>query len=200
MMDKNEEKIVAIIGRPNVGKSTLFNRLVGRRIAIESEVSGTTRDRLFGTVSWAGRQFTLVDVAGLETGSKKEIDQKMQLGVNIAIESADLIIFAVDWHEPENQVDRKVARILRNSSKKVLLAVNKVDNVRRFDDVDVFKRLGFSDPWPVSAISGLGTGDLLDEVIKNLDFQTNDPKYIRADADCDLKLAIIGRPNVGKLK
>lgn len=195
-MEEKKQKIVALIGRPNVGKSTLFNRLVGRRIAIETPVPGTTRDRLFGDVNWRGENFTLVDVAGIEIGSKKEIEKSMQAGVDLAIESADLILFIVDWNEKENRADRAVARRLRAGDKKVLLVVNKADNIDRIQSLEEFKRLGFQEPIPVSGISGKSSGDLLDIIVKELHGVKKSVE--KKEKASDIRLSIIGRPNVGK--
>ena len=195
-MESENQKVVAIIGRPNVGKSTLFNRLAGKRIAIETPIPGTTRDRLFAEVDWLGHQFTLIDVAGLETGSKKEVDRAMQEGVELAIEEADLLLFVVDWKEKENSIDKTVARKLRASGKKTIMVVNKADNIGRFETLEEFKRLGFQNPIPVSGISGKGTGDLLDIIISELNSVKKEIK--KEIINADLKLAVIGRPNVGK--
>jgi GTP-binding protein len=197
-MEEKDTKTVALIGRPNVGKSTLFNRLVGKRIAIESPIAGTTRDRLVGQVFWCGVNFDLLDVAGLEKGTSKEIDQSIQEGIEIAIDQADLILFLVDWHDKENQVDKNIALKLKKSGKKVILVVNKADNIERQKDLDVFRRLGNFDIIPVSAISGSNSGDMLDLIVKKLaENKTTDKKNNR-NIDCDIRLSIIGRPNVGK--
>jgi GTP-binding protein len=196
-MEKEQTKTVVIIGRPNVGKSTLFNRLVGKRIAIETPIAGTTRDRLIEEIAWNGTTFNLVDVAGIEFGSKKEIDQSVQAGVNFALEHADLILFIVDWEQKENQIDKKIAKTLRAQNKKVILAINKADNLNRQQQIDEFKRLGINEIVPVSAISGKSSGDLLDIIIRELESTVKAARtvdIIRAD----IELAIIGRPNVGK--
>lgn len=193
-MEKISKKVVAIIGRPNVGKSTFFNRMVGKRVAIETEIAGATRDRLFGEVSWCGTTFDLIDVAGVETGSKSELTKSMQDGVNLVIENADLVLFLVDWNDKNNEMDKNVARMLKKTGKKVILVVNKADNVKRQEDLEEFKRLGYQNPVPVSAISGKSTGDLLDVIVKELGTNTIPPKSKVFDID----LAIIGRPNVGK--
>jgi len=213
-MINTNRKTVAIIGRPNVGKSTLFNRLLGKREAIETPIPGTTRDRLFGEVSWRGTKFDLVDVAGIEYKSKAEIDKNMQEGVKAAIENADLILFIVDWNEKEDQVDRRIARTLRNIQKPVLLIVNKCDNLERGENIAEFKRLGNFPVIPVSAISGKSSGDLLDIIIKKLHNQKGTLNQAELSAGSgqeadvtdkqidhkreSIKLAIIGRPNVGK--
>lgn len=194
-MENKNLKTVALIGRPNVGKSTLFNRLVGHRVAIETPIPGTTRDRLFGEVTWRGVVFNLLDVAGIESDSKKEIDRSIQEGIELAIDNADLILFVVDWNEKNSDIDKEIARRLRKIQKDTLLVVNKADNIERISNMEEFKRLGSFEIIPVSAISGKSSGDLLDEVVKRLEqkptIQTDHTKY-------DINLAIIGRPNVGK--
>lgn len=189
-------KTVALIGRPNVGKSTLFNRLIGKRMAIETDIPGTTRDRLFGEVTWGSEKFELIDVAGIEMGTKKEIDRSIQEGVEIAIDSADLILFLVDWNDSANEQDKTVARMLRKTNKKVILVVNKADNIQRLNDIDSFKRLGNFTVIAVSGITGKNTGDLLDEIVKEL--ETSETITKEETAKPDISLAIIGRPNVGK--
>lgn len=198
-MTKSNQKTVAIIGRPNVGKSTLFNRLIGKREAIETPIPGTTRDRLFGEVFWRGITFDLVDVAGIEYSSKAEIDKNTQEGVNSAIENADLILFIVDWNEKNNEVDRRIARTLRTIKKPVILVTNKCDNLERLQTAEEFKRLGNFTVVPVSAISGKSSGDLLDVVVEKLKVKKSEIKNIEDEKfDDEVKLAIIGRPNVGK--
>jgi len=197
-METSNLKTVALVGRPNVGKSTLFNRLIGKREAIETSVPGTTRDRLYGEVFWQGEEFSLIDVAGIEAGAKSEIEKNMQEGVDLAIESADLIIFLVDWNEKDKESDKRVARKLRSINKPVIMAVNKSDNVNRMEDIEEFKRLGSFKIIPISAISGKNTGDLLDEVVCELkSIKKEAPKKKIKDENI-INLAIIGRPNVGK--
>ena len=198
-MINSNQKTVAIIGRPNVGKSSLFNRLIGKREAIETPIPGTTRDRLFGEVSWRGVTFDLVDVAGIEFGLKAELDKNTQEGVNSAIENADLILFLVDWNEKNNDIDRRIARTLRTIKKPVLLIVNKCDNLERIESTDEFKRLGNFPVVPVSAISGKSSGDLLDIIVEKLKVKRiKIEKTENNKSDGEIKLAIIGRPNVGK--
>lgn len=189
-------KTVAMIGRPNVGKSTLFNRLVERRIAIETPIPGTTRDRLFGEVKWGNEEFNLMDVAGIEFGTKKEIDKSIQEGVQFAIENSDLILFVVDWNDKSNDNDKKIARILRSTKKEIILVINKADNMTRQESTDEFKRLGDFTIVPVSAVSGKNSGDLLDEIIERLSHIASNKKPVPKAVD--IRLAIIGRPNVGK--
>ena len=196
--NQKKEKTVAIIGRPNVGKSTFFNRLVGRRIAIEAPIAGTTRDRLMGEVSWGYDKFILIDVAGIEFGSKKELEKSMQEGVQLALETADLVLFMVDWTDPDNETDKIVARHLRQSGKPTLLVVNKADNLKRQENLDRFKRLGFQSPIPVSSISGTGSGDLLDRIVEELQKTPAVSGITEPKPDDQIKLSIVGRPNVGK--
>ena len=191
-------KTVAIIGRPNVGKSTLFNRLVGKRIAIETEVAGTTRDRLYGQAVWGNTTFEVVDVAGIEKGTKSEIDTSIQEGVEMAITAADLIIFVTDWFELDNDADKKIARMLRQKNKPSILAINKADNIERISDLKTFNRLGIEDIFPVSAISGKGTGDMLDCIVKKLKKIPKKAETKLPEKKYDIKLSIVGRPNVGK--
>lgn len=196
MKDENHLKTVALIGRPNVGKSTLFNRLVGKRVAVETPIAGTTRDRLIEEIVWNGEKFSIVDVPGLELGSKKEIDRGTQESVDFAIESADLIVFLVDCTEKDSEQDKIVARRLKKSGKKVILAVNKVDNQERAKSINDFKRLGDFPIFAVSAISGRTSGDLLDGIVQAL--KKVQTRTMSKNKNYDLKLSIIGRPNVGK--
>lgn len=185
---------VVVLGRPNVGKSTLFNRLIGKKEAIESPIAGTTRDRLYGEVVWHGKKFNLIDIAGVDYNGKEEIDLNMQASVNVAIEQADLILFIVDWNEKNNEHDKLIARSLRKTTKPVILAINKADNMERIKDSEEFNRLGSFISVAVSGISGIGTGDLLDEIIKKLP----KAKIVEEKKTEEINLAIIGRPNVGK--
>jgi len=196
---ENTEKIktVAIIGRPNVGKSSLFNRLVGKRVAIETPIAGTTRDRIMDIIDWSGTEFVLMDVAGVEQGDKSEIAKSIQEGVEFALKAADLILFVVDWMDQQNEQDKIVARMLRGVKKPVLMVVNKADNITRQKDIDPFKRLGSFEIIPVSAVSGKNTGDLLDAIIKELS-GIEGGQSIPIESGEEIKLAIIGRPNVGK--
>lgn len=186
--------IVAIVGRPNVGKSTLFNRLTESRQAIVDEASGVTRDRHYGKVDWAGKEFTLIDTGGYVKGSGDIFEEEIRKQVMIAIEEADLLIFVVDVTSGLTDLDQQVAGVLRRSKKKVILVSNKVDNYDRIPESSVFYRFGISDEiFNVSSVSGSGTGELLDEVVKHL---IEKPEEV--DDDGLLKLAIVGRPNVGK--
>lgn len=196
-MNQKNLKTVAIIGRPNVGKSTLFNRLVGRRIAIETPVAGTTRDRLYGEVLWRRQKFNLVDVAGIEEKPADSMAKSTQEGVESAIDNADLILFIVDWNDKDNQIDKNIARRLRKTPDKVLLVVNKADNSNRQKDIKEFERLGNFKMTAISSISGRSSGDLLDIVIQKLRKVPAVAKNTKT-GKIDIHLAIIGRPNVGK--
>jgi GTP-binding protein len=185
--------IVAIVGRPNVGKSTLFNRLTESRQAIVDESSGVTRDRHYGQVEWNGKEFTLIDTGGYIKGSDDIFEDEIRKQVVIAIEEADLIIFVVDVTLGITDLDQQVANVLRRANKKILLVSNKVDNTSRIPDSSVFYGLGISDEiYNVSSVSGSGTGELLDEVVNNLEDKDDE------NDDDLLRLAIVGRPNVGK--
>ncbi len=192
--------VVAIVGRPNVGKSTLFNRLTGRRIAIVEDIPGTTRDRLYANTEWNGVPFILVDTGGLEIAREKEplaiasaqyIDL-IRAQAQKAIEEADLILFVVDVLDGPTAADKDIADILRRSRKPVLLVANKADNEKRQEAAVEFYELGLGEPIPVSAIHGLGIGQLMDEVVKLL------PKTEAEPEPEAVKVAIVGRPNVGK--
>lgn len=186
--------VVAIVGRPNVGKSTLFNVLAGERISIVKDTPGVTRDRIYADVNWLNRQFTLIDTGGIEPDSKDVILAQMREQAEIAIATADVIIFLTDVRQGLQDSDAKVADLLRRSGKPVVLVVNKVDNFDKYmADVYEFYNLGIGDPFPVSASSMLGLGDMLDEVAKHF------PDYEgETEEDDRPKVAIIGKPNVGK--
>ena len=185
--------IVAIVGRPNVGKSTLFNRLTESRSAIVDEASGVTRDRHYGKVDWNGKEFTLIDTGGYIKGSDDIFEDEIRKQVVISIEECDLIIFVADVTSGVTDLDQTVANLLRKSNKKVLFVSNKVDNHDRIIDSNAFYNLGIVDDiFNVSAINGSGTGDLLDEVVNNLE------DFPEEEDDGIPRLAIVGRPNVGK--
>lgn len=186
--------IVAIVGRPNVGKSTLFNRLTSSRSAIVDEASGVTRDRHYGKAEWNGKEFTLIDTGGYIIGSDDIFEGEIRKQVLIAIEECDLILFVVDVTVGISDLDKEVANLLRKANKKVILISNKVDNNELIYDSNVFYGLAIGETiHSVSAISGSGTGDLLDEVVENLDFDNE----IEEENGIP-KIAIVGRPNVGK--
>ena len=186
--------VVAIVGRPNVGKSTLFNTLAGERISIVKDTPGVTRDRIYADVEWSGRSFTLIDTGGIEPDAKDIILSQMREQAQIAIDTADVILFLTDFHQGLVDADAKVADMLRRSHKSVLLVVNKVDNfVKDEAGVYEFYNLGIGDPHPISAANRTGIGDLLDEVLKDL------PQAQPGEMEDDRpKVAIVGKPNVGK--
>lgn len=183
--------VVAIVGRPNVGKSTLFNRLIGERKAIVDDMSGVTRDRHYGTGEWLDREFTVIDTGGYVHGSDDIFEAAIRSQVQIAMVEADVLLFMVDVTCGITDLEEDFARILRKSKKKVLVVVNKVDNNERLVDTHEFHRMGFKDIFPISSVSGFGTGELLDELIKHISVQEEDISNLP-------KIAIIGRPNVGK--
>jgi len=183
--------IVAIVGRPNVGKSTLYNRLIGERQAIIDDTSGVTRDRQYGNSFWNGKNFTVVDTGGFVVNSEDVFEAAIRQQVTIAIEEADVLIYMVDVTTGITDLDEEVARMLRKTKKPVVLAVNKVDNHERLMEANEFWSLGFENTFFLSSITGSGTGDMLDEVTEQLEedkpFETDLPKF-----------CILGRPNVGK--
>lgn len=184
--------IVAIVGRPNVGKSTLFNRLTESREAIVDSVSGVTRDRIYGKFDWVGREFSLIDTGGYITGSDDVFEGEIRKQVEIAVQEANLILFVVDADEGTTGMDQEVAALLRKSKKPVLLVANKVDNAMRQSQSAEFYSLGLGDIFNISAINGSGTGELLDKVVE---LMPADEPEIEIDLP---RIAVIGRPNVGK--
>ena len=183
---------VAIVGRPNVGKSTLFNRVLGGRSAIVAEQAGTTRDRHFGEAEWAGRRFWLVDTGGMVPDSNEPMDKAIRRQVELALEESDLILFVVDAKDGLHPVDQAIAEKLRRAKHPVLLAVNKVESPADQLAVHSFHALGFGEPAPVSASVGSRSGDLLDAIVARL------PSQESAEAEATVDIAIIGRPNAGK--
>ena len=184
--------LVAIVGRPNVGKSTLFNRLVGRRVAIVEDTPGVTRDRIYQDAEWLNYSFTLIDTGGIEPANEDVIAAQMRRQAELAIETADVIIFIVDGREGMTSADMDVADMLRRSSKPVVLAVNKVDAPKFEDSMYEFYSLGLGDPITISASQGLGLGDLLDEVVRDF------PKDLETEETERINIAVVGKPNVGK--
>lgn len=186
--------VVAIVGRPNVGKSTLFNVLAGDKISIVKDTPGVTRDRIYADVSWLDNDFTIIDTGGIEPDSGDVILSQMREQAQIAIDTADVIIFITDVHQGLVDSDAKVADMLRRSGKPVVLAVNKVDSIQKYMmDVYEFYNLGIGEPFAISAANRQGLGDMLDEVVKHF------PEDTREDEDSDIpKIAIVGKPNVGK--
>ncbi|MFZ8765553.1 ribosome biogenesis GTPase Der [Enterococcus diestrammenae] len=182
---------IAIVGRPNVGKSTIFNRIAGERISIVEDTPGVTRDRIYATGEWLGREFSIIDTGGIDLGDEPFMDQ-IKHQAEIAIDEANVIILVVSGREGVTDADEMVARILYRSNKPVILAVNKVDNPEMRADVYEFYSLGLGDPFPVSGSHGLGIGDILDEAVKH--FTTE----VEEEDDSVIKFSLIGRPNVGK--
>ena len=186
--------VVAVVGRPNVGKSTLFNVLAGERIAIVKDTPGVTRDRIYADASWLNRDFTLIDTGGIEPDTKDVILSQMREQAEIAIATADVILFLTDVRQGLLDADAKVADMLRRSKKPVVLVVNKVDSFEKYmPDVYEFYNLGIGEPHPVSAASRLGIGDMLDEIVKHFD-----TKDSGEEEDDRPKVAVIGKQNVGK--
>lgn len=183
--------IVAIVGRPNVGKSTLFNRIAGERISIVEDTPGVTRDRIYTHAEWLGENFNLIDTGGIEM-SDQPLSTQIREQAEIAIDEADVIILVVDVQNGITDADEKVAQLLYRSNKPVVLAVNKVDNPERRTDIYDFYSLGLGEPYPVSSVHGVGLGDLLDAVIKNF------PETAENGTDDSIRFSLIGRPNVGK--
>ncbi|MCR5754660.1 MAG: ribosome biogenesis GTPase Der [Acetatifactor sp.] len=194
MAKKKTKPIVAVVGRPNVGKSTLFNALAGENISIVKDTPGITRDRIYADISWLDTSFTLIDTGGIEPDSKDIILSQMREQAEIAMETADVIIFLVDVKQGLVDADAKVADMLRRSQKPVVLVVNKVDSYEKYmADVYEFYNLGMGDPHPISAVNRLGIGDMLDEVISHFG---EVPEIDEEDERP--RVAIVGKPNVGK--
>ena len=186
--------MVAIIGKPNVGKSTFFNYIVGQRLSIVDDTPGVTRDRVYADSNWRGRDFTLIDTAGIESETDDVILFGMRQQANIAIEIADVIVFITDIKQGVTSADKEIAMMLRKSGKPVVLVCNKADNYgKTSDDIYEFYNLGLGDPMPVSSTNAIGIGDVLDEIYKYF------PEEKQNDEEDDIiNVAIIGKPNVGK--
>jgi len=186
--------IVAVVGRPNVGKSTLFNTIAGKQISIVQDTPGVTRDRIYAEGNWLNFYFTMVDTGGIEPISDDVLLKQMRSQAELAIETADVIIFVTDVKSGVVDADYEVAEMLRRSKKPIVLCVNKVDSIKKYgNDIYEFYQLGLGEPFPVSAANHLGLGDLLDEVVKHF------PKEgLEEEEDGTLKIALIGKPNVGK--
>ena len=185
--------VIAIVGRPNVGKSTIFNRIIGDRLAIVEDKPGITRDRIYGTGEWNGKAFSIIDTGGIEIDGEDEIMKSVRMQAELAIEEADVIIFMTDAKSGMTMSDEEVAQMLFRSRKPVVMTVNKVDNENRHDDIYEFYGLGFGEPIAISGAHGLGIGDLLDAAVERLP-ELEDDGY---DEDV-IRVALIGRPNVGK--
>lgn len=183
---------VAIVGRPNVGKSTIFNKLIGKKVAIIEDTPGVTRDRIYGTVNYNNYRFHLIDTGGIDV-SKEEFNSEIIVQANIAIDEADTIVFVVDGLEELNQNDYTIRDILMKSGKRVIVAINKLDNIKREDNLYNYYELGFDTLLPVSAEHKLGLNDLLDEIVKDFKEYEEDE-----EEDNKIKFCLIGRPNVGK--
>ncbi len=184
--------LVAIVGRPNVGKSTLFNRLIGKRVAIVEDTPGVTRDRIYGDAEWLSHAFTLIDTGGIEPANEDKIAVQMLRQAELAIETADVILFMVDGRDGMTSADEEVAAMLRRSKKPVVLAVNKVDTPKFEETRYEFYALGLGEPITISGEQGLGLGDLLDEIVKDFPDTAADAEEER------VHIAVVGRPNVGK--
>ncbi len=185
--------IVAIVGRPNVGKSTFFNKILGKRISIVEDTPGVTRDRIYGEAEWLGKHFALIDTGGIEPDSKDIILSQMREQAQIAMETSDVILFLVDGREGLTAADREVGEMLMRTGRPVVLVVNKIDNPRNLpEDFYDFYELGLGEPMAISAANMLGFGDVLDEIVKNF------PQGAYEEDDETTKIAVIGKPNVGK--
>ncbi|MCU6795850.1 ribosome biogenesis GTPase Der [Paenibacillus sp. WQ 127069] len=185
--------IVAIVGRPNVGKSTIFNRIVGDRLAIVEDMPGVTRDRLYGVGEWLDHNFSVIDTGGIEIEGDSELLKSVRAQAELAIEESDVIIFMVDGKAGITAADSEVAELLFRAKKPIVLAVNKIDNIKRQDDIYEFYSLGFGTPYGISGSHGTGLGDLLDAVVGS--FPENEEEEYGEDV---IRVALIGRPNVGK--
>lgn len=188
-----ERAVLCIVGRPNVGKSTLFNKLVGRRIAITEDTPGVTRDRIYAEAEWLGKYFTVIDTGGLEPDSEEIIMSNIKRQVEIAVDTADVILFVVDGIEGLSPTDIEIGNMLRKSGKKVVVACNKIDTPKTPQEIYEFYELGLGEPIVISAEQSLGIGDLLDEIVRN--FPEDRDTEINEDL---IKVAFIGKPNVGK--
>jgi len=187
---------VAIVGRPNVGKSTLFNRLVGERRAIVGDEPGITRDRIYGKVEWAGKQFSLIDTGGIVPDDDAVIPANILKQAGMAIDDSQLLVWVVDARAGITQLDEELAALLRSTGKPVLIAANKTDSAKQESESTEFYRFGFDDVFPISAEQGIGVGDLLDRIVDTLEHDTADAA--EPEERRELRLAIVGRPNVGK--
>ncbi|MGE7023125.1 ribosome biogenesis GTPase Der [Solibacillus cecembensis] len=184
--------VIAIVGRPNVGKSTIFNRIVGERVSIVEDIPGVTRDRIYSSADWLAHEFNIIDTGGIEIGDEPFLEQIRQQA-EIAIEEADVIIFLTNGREGVTAADEQVAKILYKTKKPVILGINKIDNPDMRHMIYEFYNLGFGEPWPISGSHGLGLGDLLDECAKHFP-QQDEEQY----GEETIKFSLIGRPNVGK--
>ena len=184
--------IVAVVGRPNVGKSTFFNKIIGRRVSIVEDTPGVTRDRIVSDAEWTGKHFMLIDTGGIEPSSKELIPSRMRAQAEVAMDMADVILFMVDGKDGLTSADREVGEMLQRKGKDVILVANKIDSGRLPENFYDLYELGLGDPFPVSSVNMLGLGDLLDEIVRRF------PASEAEDEEDDVKIAIIGKPNVGK--
>ena len=185
--------IVAVVGRPNVGKSTLFNKLAGKRISIVEDTPGVTRDRIFTEVEWLNKYFTLIDTGGIEPENDDIILTQMRNQAMLAMDMAHVIVFVVDGKSGITSADREVGLMLRKTNKPVILAVNKIDNMNLVDNIYDFYELGLGEPHPISSANAMGLGDLLDEIVENF------PEGLNTEYNEDIiRVAITGKPNAGK--
>jgi len=185
--------IVAIVGRPNVGKSTIFNRIIGERLAIVEDRPGVTRDRIYGSAEWNGKPFSIIDTGGIEIFEEDELLKQVRMQAELAVEESDVILFVTDGKVGLTPADETIAQLLFRSNKPIVLAINKMDNPARMDEMYEFYTLGIGDPVPISGTHGTGIGDLLDELVKRLPEKPED-----LYGEEVIKIALIGRPNVGK--
>ena len=186
--------LVAVVGRPNVGKSTFFNKIAKKRISIVEDTPGVTRDRIYADCEWLNYKFTLIDTGGIEPKTDDIMLRQMRRQAEIAIETCDVILFFTDGRTGMTADDEEVAVMLRKSGKPVILVVNKVDNVSMNDNIYEFYNLGLGDPYPISSVNLLGLGDLLDEMVK---YFPEDSQNVEEE-DHAIQIAVVGRPNVGK--
>ena len=192
-MNSDNRPIVAVVGRPNVGKSTIFNKLTGTKISIVEDTPGVTRDRIFGEVEWLNKYFTIIDTGGIEPESDDIILSQMRNQAMLAVDMAHVILFVVDGKSGLTAADKEVADILRRTKKPVLLVVNKIDSKSQFDNIYDFYELGLGNPIAISGANSMGLGDLLDEVVENC------PEGMNMEYDEDvIRVAITGKPNAGK--
>lgn len=185
--------LVAIVGRPNVGKSTLFNRLIGSRTAIVEDTPGVTRDRLYGDAEWENKVFTVIDTGGIETGKNDKMLDRIKKQAEMAIEEADIILFVVDGRAGVSLDDQEIALMLRKTNKNIILVVNKIEDYSKPDQLFDFYTLGLGEPYPISASHGMNTGDLMEKIVSY--FPDNSDEIHDPDT---IKMAVVGRPNVGK--
>ena len=185
--------VVAVVGRPNVGKSTIFNKFAGKRISIVEDTPGVTRDRIFAEVEWLNKYFTLIDTGGIEPESEDIILSQMRNQAMLAMDMAHVILFVVDGKAGMTAADKEISQLLRKTKKPVILVVNKIDNQNQYDNIYDFYELGLGTPFAISGANSMGLGDLLDEIVENF------PEGLDTEYDEDvIRVAITGKPNAGK--